>query len=76
MLRRIGAVVIVGGVVVLAACGSGASSDSGQTQQSTSGGNQQVGVEEFGMTDEALVKSIERAESLVASCSLSCVSTG
>jgi len=68
MLRRIGAVVIVGGVVVLAACGSGASSDSGQTQQSTSGGNQQVGVEEFGMTDEALVKSIERAESLVASC--------
>ncbi len=68
LLARMGAVAIVGGVILLAACGGGASSDSGQTQQSKSSGNQQVGVEEFGMTDEALVKSIERAESLIASC--------
>jgi len=63
-----GAVAIAGGVILLSACGSGTSSDSGQSQQTNAGGNQQVGVEEFGMTDEALVKSIERAESLIASC--------
>jgi hypothetical protein len=67
LLTRIGAVAIAGGVILLAACGGGASSDSGQTQ-SKSSSSQQVGVEEFGMTDEALVKSIERAESLIASC--------
>jgi len=64
---RIGAVGIVGGMIFVAACGGGASSDSG-SQQTNSSGNQQVGVEEFGMTDEALVNAIEHAESLIASC--------
>ncbi len=68
MLTRMGAAAIAGGAILLGACGGGASSDSTQTQQPNSEGNQQVGVEEFGMTDEALVKSIERAESLIASC--------
>ncbi len=68
LFTRMGAVAIAGGVILLSACGSGTSSDSGQSQQTNAGGNQQVGVEEFGMTDEALVKSIERAESLIASC--------
>jgi hypothetical protein len=68
LLTRMGAVAIAGGVILLAACGGGTTSDSGQSQQTKSGGNQQVGVEEFGMTDEALVKSIERTESLIASC--------
>jgi len=68
LLARMGAAAIAGGAILLGACGGGASSDSTQTQQPNSEGNQQVGVEEFGMTDEALVKSIERAESLIASC--------
>jgi hypothetical protein len=67
-LARICAVGIAGPALLLAACGGGASSDPGQTQQPKSNGNQQVGVEEFGMTDENLVNSIERAESLIASC--------
>ena len=59
---------IIGATIFLIACGGGASSDSGQSQQSKSSGDRQVGVEEFGMTDEQLVTSIERAESLIASC--------
>jgi len=67
-LTKIGAVVIAGGVIFLAACGGGASSDSSQTQPPKTNGSQQVGVEEFGMTDEELVRSIERTETLIASC--------
>src|SRR5437879_8364498 len=67
-LTRFGAVGIRGAQIVLTACGGGASSDSGQSQQSKSSGDPQVGVEEFGMTDENLVNSIERAESLISSC--------
>src|SRR5437870_3100517 len=68
VLSRIGAVAIAGAVILLAACGGGASSESDQSQQSKSSGNPQVGVEEFGLTDEALVTSIEHAESVIASC--------
>src|SRR5207237_10549112 len=65
---RIGEDASAVGAMLLGSCGGGDSSESTQTQQPNSEGNQQVGVEEFGMTDEALVKSIERAESLIASC--------
>lgn len=60
---------IIGLVLVLAACG-GDSGDSDDAQQGTpDGGNaQQVGTEEFGMTDEELVTSIENAESAIAEC--------
>jgi hypothetical protein len=68
MLSKAGGVLILGGLIFLASCGGGASSDSSQTQRPKSGASQQVGVEEFGMTDEELVTSIERAESLIASC--------
>jgi len=67
-LTRFGAVAIIGATIFLTACGGGASSDSAQSQQSKSSGDPQVGVEEFGMTDENLVNSIERAESLISSC--------
>jgi hypothetical protein len=67
-LARYGTVATIGATIFLIACGGGASSDSAQSQQSKSSGDQQVGVEEFGMTDEQLVTSIERAESLIASC--------
>jgi len=62
---------IIGGVLVLAACGGGSDEkDAGQTQQPTSGGDgtQQIGREEFGMTEEQLVNAIEAGESRIAEC--------
>ena len=61
------------GVVLLTACGGSSSSDSGstdssQTQEPTSAAGNEVGTEEFGMTDEQLVTTIEKVESLIASC--------
>jgi len=59
--------------LLLTACGGSSSSDSGstdsgQTQDATSGASNQVGLEEFGMTDEQLVTSIDGVESAIASC--------
>ena len=62
---------IIGGVLVLAACGGGSDEkDAGQTPQPTSGGNgsQEIGREEFGMTEEELVTAIEAGESRIAEC--------
>jgi len=61
---------IIGGVLVLAACGGGSDEkDAGQTPQPTSGAdNQQIGREEFGMTEEQLVNAIEAGESRIAEC--------
>ena len=62
---------IIGGVLVLAACGGGSDEkDAGQTPQPTSGGDgtEQVGREEFGMTEEQLVNAIEAGESRIAEC--------
>ncbi len=61
---------IIGGVLVLAACGGGSDEqDAGQTQQPTSGAdNQQIGREEFGMTEEQLVNAIDAGESFIAEC--------
>ena len=62
---------IIGGVLVLAACGGGSDEkDAGQTPQPTSGGDgtQQIGREEFGMTEEQLVNAIEAGESRIAEC--------
>lgn len=69
MLARMIAPLMIGGVLVLAACGGG-SKDSGQPQQTTPGGNgnQEIGREEFGMTEEQLVTTIEDVESAIASC--------
>ena len=61
---------VIGGVLVLAACGGGSDEkDAGQTPQPTSGAdNQQIGREEFGMTEEQLVNAIEAGESRIAEC--------
>jgi len=62
---------IIGGVLVLAACGGGSDEkDAGQTPQPTSDGDgtQQIGREEFGMTEEQLVNAIEAGESRIAEC--------
>jgi hypothetical protein len=56
-------------LVVLAACGGG-SDDSGEPQQTTPSGTgtQEVGREEFGMTEEELVTAIEDVEASIATC--------
>ena len=62
---------IIGGVLVLSACGGGSDEKTAdQTQQPTSGGNgsQEIGREEFGMTEEQLVNAIEAGESSIAEC--------
>ena len=60
---------MISGVLVLAACGGG-SDDSGEPQQTTPSGNgtQEVGREEFGMTEEELVSAIEDVEANIATC--------
>jgi len=60
---------MISGVLVVAACGGG-SDDSGEPQQTTPSGNgtQEIGREEFGMTEEQLVTTIEDVESAIASC--------
>jgi hypothetical protein len=73
VLARIGTLWIAVGVLLLTACGGSSSSDSGatdseQTQDATAGAGNEVGREEFGMTEEQLVTSIENVESLIASC--------
>lgn len=64
---------IIGGVLILAACGGGSDEKDtgGQTQAPASTGNsgsQQIGREEFGMTEEQLVTTIEAVESRIADC--------
>jgi hypothetical protein len=61
---------IIGGVLVLAACGGSDEKTPDQTQQPTSGGNggQEVGKEEFGLTEEGLVTAIEDTETAIATC--------
>jgi len=63
---------IISGILVLAlaACGGGSDSGSSETPQATPAGtaSEEVGREEFGMTDEQLVTAIEDVESLIASC--------
>jgi hypothetical protein len=61
---------IISGVLILAACGGGDEKTPDQTEQPTSGGNgnQEVGKEEFGLTEEGLVIAIEDTETAIASC--------
>jgi hypothetical protein len=61
---------IIGGILVLAACGGSDEKTPDQTQQPTSAGNgsQEIGREEFGMTEEQLVTTIEAGEASIASC--------
>jgi hypothetical protein len=55
--------------ILLAACGGGDSNGNGDEPDPTNGGGgDQVGTEEFGMTDEELVTSIEAVESKIAEC--------
>ena len=65
----------IGAGIALAACGGGSKSPTpggtvaGQTRSATGGaGSSQPGTEEFGMTETQLVTSIERGETLIASC--------
>jgi hypothetical protein len=62
---------IIGGVLVLSACGGGSDEQTAdQTQEPTPAGNgsQEIGREEFGMTEEQLVNAIEAGESSIAEC--------
>jgi len=61
---------IIGGVLFMAACGGSGEKTPDQTQPPTSGGNgsQEIGREEFGMTEEQLVTTIEAGEASIASC--------
>jgi hypothetical protein len=70
LLAKIGALWVIGGVLVLAACGGGSDENGdAQTQQPTSAdGSEEVGKEEFGMTEEQLVNAIEDAEAAIADC--------
>jgi hypothetical protein len=61
------------GIALLTACGGNSDgagdSNPDETQQATSeAGDEQVGTEEFGMTDEELVTAIEEVESSIATC--------
>jgi hypothetical protein len=73
LFKKICGVVIIGGALVLAACGGGDDETPNETQQPANGGgngngNQEVGREEFGMTEEELVASIEDTEAAIATC--------
>ena len=62
---------IIGGVLILAACGGGSDEESNsETPEPTSAGNgsQEIGREEFGMTEEQLVTTIDAVESSIADC--------
>jgi len=62
---------IIGGVLILAACGGGSDeANTTQTQEPTSApnGTQEIGREEFGMTEEQLVTTIEATEAAIADC--------
>jgi len=62
---------IIGGFLALAACGGGSDeSDTTETQEPTSAGNgsQEIGREEFGMTEEQLVTTIDAVEARIADC--------
>jgi hypothetical protein len=58
---------VIGSLLILAACGGG---DDEKDAQPTPDGNgsRQIGREEYGMTEEQLVTTIEAAESSIASC--------
>ena len=70
MVAKISILWIIGGALVLSACGGSDEKTPDQTQQPTSGGNgnQEVGKEEFGLTEEGLVTAIEDTESAIATC--------
>jgi hypothetical protein len=70
LIAKISILWIIGGALVLAACGGSDEKTPDQTQQPTSGGNgnQEVGKEEFGLTEEGLVIAIEDTETAIASC--------
>lgn len=70
MIAKISILWIIGGALVLAACGGDDEKTPDQTQQPTTGGNgnQEVGREEFGLTEEGLVTAIDDTETAIASC--------
>lgn len=71
MIARIGTIWIVGSVLLaLVACGGGDDEGSNGTQQPTPDGNgsEEIGREEFGMTEEELVTAIEDVEADIATC--------
>jgi hypothetical protein len=71
LLTKLGILGIVGAALIVAACGGGSDENGAEpTQQPTSGGNsnQEVGKEEFGMTEEQLVTAIEDTEAAIADC--------
>jgi hypothetical protein len=62
---------IIGGIIVLAACGGGSDEDNATQAEETApagNGSQQIGREEFGMTEEQLVATIDAVESSIADC--------
>jgi len=62
---------IIGGIVVLAACGGGSDEENATDTQETTpaaNGSQEIGKEEFGMTEEQLVTTIDAVESSIADC--------
>ena len=63
---------VIGGVVVLAACGGGSDEENAtpaeETTAPTGNGTQEIGREEFGMTEEQLVTTIDAVESRIADC--------
>ena len=71
MFAKVSILCVIAGALVLAACG-GSSNDKGanQTQKATPGGNgsQEIGKEEFGMTEERLVTTIDEVEAAIATC--------
>ena len=70
MIAKISILWVIGGALVLAACGGSDENTPDPTQQPTSGGNgnEEVGKEEFGLTEEGLVIAIEDTETAIAAC--------
>jgi hypothetical protein len=60
---------VAGAILIVAACGGGSDENSnGETQAPANGNGEQVGKEEFGMTEEELVQAIEDTEAAIAAC--------
>jgi hypothetical protein len=70
LVAKISILWIIGSVLMLAACGGSDEKTPDQTQQPTSGGNgnEEVGKEEFGLTEEGLVTAIEQTEAIISGC--------
>jgi hypothetical protein len=71
LFGKIGTVAVIGALLALAACGGGDDESPNETQEPDGGngnGSEEVGREEFGMTEEELVTAIEDTEAAIAEC--------